>query len=635
MLTVLIRCRQATSYRFRMKLQTIILRNFRAYREETRISVADFVALIGRNDVGKSTILDALGIFFGHPTCKVEADDVPVVSDSRKITIGCEFSEVPTELTIDATASTTLGGEYLLNAAGNLEVYKHFDFRAKKPKESITATANHPTAQGVDDLLSLKNTGLKARFRTSGVDQERAQLNSNPSMRAALYESVADLQLELREISLDEEDGKKIWSKIEDRLPVFALFRADRPSSDEDAEVQDPMKVAVAEAVREVQEQLDRIREVVEAKAVDVANRTLERLRHFDESLAETLTPRFKSEPKWDGFKLSLTGDDEIPINKRGSGVRRLILLSFFQAEVERRKEERGAPGAIYALEEPEASQHPNNQKLVAEALLRMSEAEGCQVLITTHVPALANLVPVESLRHVYRDSAGTNRIGLGSDDGVAEDIARTLGSLPSRDTKVLVYVEGPNDVRFLHNVSRVIAAARPEIIDLAEDPRIVVFPTGGHNLWQWINEDYFSNMNCKEVHIYDSGTSDPPKYQAEADKVNNRDNDDCCFLTSKREAENYLHHDVVAEVFGIDVAPFEDTEDVPLMVARTVNDAASDSRHWDDLDTETIRKKVQRAKRRLNDEVAGRLTYEQLQEKDLEGEIEKWLDEIKRRAEA
>ena len=46
---------------------------------------------------------------------------------------------------------------------------------------------------------------------------------------------------------------------------------------------------------------------------------------------------------KWvDVFKsVSIAGDEDIPINKRGSGIKRLILLNFFRAEAERRRAER------------------------------------------------------------------------------------------------------------------------------------------------------------------------------------------------------------------------------------------------------------------------------------------------------
>ena len=45
---------------------------------------------------------------------------------------------------------------------------------------------------------------------------------------------------------------------------------------------------------------------------------------------------------------------ENIPINKRGSGVKRLILFKFFRAEAERRLQESNTTSIIYAIEEPE-----------------------------------------------------------------------------------------------------------------------------------------------------------------------------------------------------------------------------------------------------------------------------------------
>ncbi|WP_448378085.1 AAA family ATPase [Fervidobacterium sp.] len=46
------------------KVEKIILENFRAYKGRQEIEVEDFVALVGKNDQGKSTILEAIEIFF-------------------------------------------------------------------------------------------------------------------------------------------------------------------------------------------------------------------------------------------------------------------------------------------------------------------------------------------------------------------------------------------------------------------------------------------------------------------------------------------------------------------------------------------------------------------------------------------
>lgn len=73
-------------------------------------------------------------------------------------------------------------------------------------------------------------------------------------------------------------------------------------------------------------------------KQLKLPGRTLAKLQEMDEDLAASLVPEFKSEPKFDSlFKLSIKSDDDISINKRGSGVRRLILLNFFRAEAERK----------------------------------------------------------------------------------------------------------------------------------------------------------------------------------------------------------------------------------------------------------------------------------------------------------
>lgn len=47
-----------------MRLTTLKLKNFRGYRGETVVGFDDLTAFVGKNDVGKSTILEALDFFF-------------------------------------------------------------------------------------------------------------------------------------------------------------------------------------------------------------------------------------------------------------------------------------------------------------------------------------------------------------------------------------------------------------------------------------------------------------------------------------------------------------------------------------------------------------------------------------------
>jgi len=614
-----------------MRLKALVLRNFRGYKGEVRILVhPDLTAFIGRNDVGKSTILDALGIFFGSPLVKFDTSDLCVYAEDNEVRIGCVFDELPDSLTLDTTSTTNLKEEYLLNEDGDLEIHKVFDCSVKSPKPRVLACAKHPTADGYADLLQLKNSDLKKRLQEKSVDTNGVDQRSNPSIRKALWDSCEDLQLTLREIELNKEDAKKIWDQIQPYLPIFALFRADRPSTDEDSEVQDPMKLAIGQAISELASELRQIQDKVRDAAMDVARRTLAKLKDLDPDLAKELSPTFRSDPKWDSlFKLALTTDDQIPVNKRGSGVRRLILLGFFRAEAERRRTEANRSNIIYAIEEPETSQHPSNQRMLIEALKDLASADGCQVVITTHVPGLAEMIPVDALRYV-RCAHDNMRVVEEGTDEVPKRIADDLGVIPDNRVRVFVCVEGPNDVAFLRNMAKVLWAAGCDVgFDPDNTPEIVFLPLGGSTLRDWVNSHYLRPLKRPEIHIYDRGGGSPPKYQAQADEINQRNDGSRALLTRKREAENYLHRDAIREVLGVEVE-VSDENDVPEMVARAIHGREEGAVPWEQLSDEKRKKKRDRAKRRLNNEVAAAMTVERLRERGALDEIREWFGIIK-----
>lgn len=149
--------------------------------------------------------------------------------------------------------------------------------------------------------------------------------------RQAIRASADDLNVAETLLDVDKglgTEGKSIWGKIQDQLPTFALFKADRESSDGDSEAKNPLQQAVKDAQAALQIQISDLEKQIEASVLEVAERTLDKLREMAPELANELTPRFKDKPKWT-FNFTLDGENGIPINKRGSGVRRLILLNF------------------------------------------------------------------------------------------------------------------------------------------------------------------------------------------------------------------------------------------------------------------------------------------------------------------
>ena len=601
-----------------MHLKALTVENFRGYRESTTVPVEDFTAIVGRNDVGKSTLLEALEIFFNGG--KPDSDDAHIDRRGEVTRISCQFDELPSEVVIDAKVRTTLEAEYLLNRGGILEIVKKYKLDAGRIVPRVFARAQHPTADGGDDLLQLKNAQLKTRAKDLGVDLANVDQRVNTSIRRAIWASLEELALQEQLIDLNSEDGKRVWTRLQEEMPVFALFQADRPSRDDDSEVTDPFDAAIKDAVQGLEAKFDEIREEVQRKVEEVADRTLSKLREMDQSLADQLHTDFRAEPRWAGFKLSLRDHRDIPINKRGSGVRRLILLNFFRAEAERRQQATNASGTIYAIEEPESSQHPSNQRLLVNALLELGAGEGTQVLITTHVPGIASLVPPKSIRYVQHDD-DRHPCLIDDEEDMLRLVADELGVLPDNRVQLLLYVEGPNDVAFLEHASRLVG-----LIDLSTDPRVAFVVTGGGNLRHWVNHRYLGDLGLREIHIYDRDSDQG--YESDVESVKRRNNGDWATLTAKREIENYVHPDAVRTVLDVDIE-IDDDADVPLLTARAIHEQSESPKAWDEVEDDKRGQKASRAKSRLCREVIAQMTHGQLRDRDPTGEVEGWFQRI------
>ncbi|HEM4324466.1 AAA family ATPase [Streptococcus suis] len=531
-----------------MRLKQLKIKNFRGYKEETVVEFDELTAFIGRNDAGKSTVLEALEIFFNNKIVTCEREDLSVGVDDDSIYISCIFDELPQEITIDSTSTTTLSAENLLNSDGYLEIKKIFKCTTAKPKPSIRIVCNHPVDEGFKDLLLLKQKDLKERAISLNIDESSYDKRNNVSIRKAILASNSDLNFEEVELEVDKEDAKKVYVVIETFLPIYALFQSDRSSSDSDKEIADPMSIAVAQALQELQAEIEKIKIEVQKRATETAEYTLAKLKEMDEDLASSLIPEFKSEPKFDSlFKLSIKSDDDISINKRGSGVRRLILLNFFRAEAERKLSESDRnKSIIYAFEEPETSQHPSHQKLLVEAFLELSTKENTQIILTTHTPALGGLLPTSSLRLVEKNSSAS--VSGGTDD-VLQKIIDTLGILPSvisNEVKALVLVEGKTDIVFFNHLCKILKE-NGEIDKTFKDANIALIPTGGcDNLKSWITMKTVDQFGIPFAIFLDSDklhASDNTKNISTVNK--NLKHGRLAFCTRKREAENYLHPDI------------------------------------------------------------------------------------------
>lgn len=617
-----------------MKLSRLRIRNFRCFRSEINIDFEDITALIGKNDSGKSTIMESLDIFLNGSL--PDKHDASKGGDGSDLTIICEFDDLPEEVIIDDKNPTKLDDEYLLNQDGRLEIHKTFSGNLQTPKLStISAFAYHPSSEGVSDLLQLKNQDLKKRAVSLNADLSGIDSKVNAQIRNRIRSHIRELDLKPRLISLNEENGKNIWEGLSNYLPTFALFKSDRASTDQDPEAQDPLKVAVKEAIKNKEAELNAIVKYVESEVAKIARATLEKLREMDPGLATQLNPQF-STLKWEQlFKASITGDNDIPINKRGSGVKRLILLNFFRAKAEQQLKESIHSSVIYGIEEPETSQHPNNQRMLLRAFMELSK--NSQVVLSTHTPVLARSLPDNCLRYINILDDNCREILIGGND-TNSILLKALGVLPDHNVKLFIGVEGKHDISFLQNITSNLISEGIDVPDLSKlelDGEIIFIPLGGSTLALWTSR--LQNLHRPEFHLFDRDVPppDPPRYQLQIDEINARA--ECkARSTTKMEMENYLHKDaIIAAYAGYNihlniVNNFNDFSDVPHEIAKLVHTATTAGNIWDDLDEMKKKKKVDKAKKILNSDATKFMTSQLLREIDPDGDMLSWLSDIR-----
>lgn len=599
-----------------MTVKSLILKNFRAYKDIKVNFDANMNVIIGQNDIGKSTILEALDIFFGQEVIKIDISDFNKDKEGDKIVIGVEFAiDENLQIIIDSTNPTNLNEEYLLNKDGYLEIVKEFEVKNDKlSKEKVFISANYPTVFDIP-LVTLKIKELQDLLKTHTLKSKDDKKSAE--IRKTLYENLIgnNPEFTLQAIDITKEDAKAIWEQLQKELPLYFLFQSDRANKDSDGDIQNPLKAATKKIVADFEKDFKKIQDDLESQLTQIGIDTIEKMKDMGLDVANNLIPKVTSKNLDTLFSFSLESDDGIALNKRGSGFRRMVMLNYFRAEAERKIAEKNNKNVIYAIEEPETSQHPNHQKMLIEALIELSNKANYQIIITTHTPEIAKMVNENNLIFITKDE-NNNPDLIVNEENKLKGISYTLGIHPFFSSKVVVCVEGEFDIKFITNINQSMQEYK-EIIDL-DKGNISVIPLQGGNLKNWVNRNYLKDSNVIEVHIYDRDSNsgrNTEQYRKQCDEINGRNDKSFAFMTQKRELENYIPRTFIEDEFNISLDEIMDydTEDIPAFIQRKVIDK-----------DEKVIKNI------LNGKLSKKITKEHLEEVEAFDEIKAWFEKIR-----
>jgi hypothetical protein len=274
----------------------------------------------------------------------------------------------------------------------------------------------------------------------------------------------------------------------------------------------------------------------------------------------------------------------------------------------------------IFAIEEPETGQHPKNLISLFNSMIEFSKANNSQFIVTTHTPEVAKIIEKESLVFIQKVE---NHSEICIDDNKFKQIANTLGILPYL-SKVVVCVEGENDIVFLKNINQNIPDFK-NIIDLKAE-HISIIPLIGGNLINWVERNYLKGLNVTEICIFDSDGSSEKSVKRNMEllqKIKERNDNSCCFFTQKREMENYIPKSLIEAEFGINCNSISDWDSqvIPTYIFEKIKITNMNLKN-DEL--------ISKIKGILNKKLTNYLTKNHLIESNSFDEIKSWFEMIK-----
>lgn len=528
-----------------MKINKVIISNFKGIREPISISPALFTCIVGKNDVGKSTILKAIDLFLNDSS--LSADDCNIYSGSNIISIDIVFHCEDTSITIDDTVNTTLSAEELYNEDNCLQIKKVWDTSSKiiKAKYFIKRKkyAEH-------DFIMLDERNLISLCKKLGIETSKANgeeynnREKREKLRVYCQENNVGYTYEYDELpSSGQTRAKKILDVIRYLLPKFEYFRADRSLAYSDNSVQkyfkdkaykllkdeintDDVEIAIKEKISEVLSTItDKINQVVSAEEQVTAQ------VDFDWSKLITTIFRCKKD------------EGNIPLSSRGDGFRRITMMSYFEMLAE---ENCGDKNIIYGFEEPETFLHPETQKRLYNNLVLMTD-NGYQVFVTTHSPNIVAETTIENI--IFINKIDNNYIVKQKEEIDIETIVSDLG-IKSNDLIFTIYdkvkcfflLEGIDDViAFTHTAEKYKESGK--IDSTFEEKGVLLIPIGGCGAIQhWTNLQIIKKLN-KPYHILLD--SDKEYEEHESSNLNKLKDlgykDEDCSVTKKREIECYI----------------------------------------------------------------------------------------------
>ncbi|ACV24815.1 ATP-dependent nuclease [Methanocaldococcus fervens] len=506
-------------------IKKLMVENFRSLKNVEISFEDDITVLVGENDSGKTSIVDALKIMFDNKT--VEEDDfyygtnkIRIVVETDDKTFIKEFEKNDGDITL--RTSILFSKSKLERICNYLNSDKFNSLADNDKKSTLTEIANK---LGVKFKSNIKANTLKDRVLgrldiflrieeiCNYLESDCFNSLSNEKKEDILKEYAEKLGIKLEgDIEVNklkdkvlEELRKFVYNDgriiVEGNIPKYHVYFLDGKHFEdiskfikemffkekieniwkEKISEEKTIEEFILEKLKEYSENIER-----ELKEGDVVNKLKKYLPKLEDIKIE---PIFTSDKINADIKPKLLENcGEIPIHKKGDGTKRRITMALLECKKSKQEEQ----PTLYVFDEPDTHLHVRAQR----DLLRVIEdfyKSGNQVIITTHSPFIMNSVEARKIRLLSLKN-GETKIKKISHDKVVEKILKDLGieNIYLFFARKILIVEGETEEVFIPKIYEKFhgTALRSDLIKLINRKSVDNIPKFAEVLHEFIKPE-------------------------------------------------------------------------------------------------------------------------------------------------
>lgn len=519
------------------------------------INLSRFSSIVGKNDSGKTIVLNAIATFLDIKSFPISITDFNNLE--RPIELEFTFSSPELfDLLLTKAKSKVKKADGLDEFISDLIFDNSIVYRKEVATHGKSWTKEYILINDFENENIQKLYFKNDEEISAIVDQYKILIPVEGKGRNSKAEKIKHIKTHFH-----EETRINIW--IEDDMKISTLFPdVEMFKADYGLEADTKFKTA---SVTEIEEYFTREQNRLEVFQKEINSEMKKEaaiLKSYMQEYASNLqdidiTPNvaWKDAIKSVDVSFQFNGDERfIPMTHKGTGYRRLFMVARFRYLAEKTK----GNNIIYLIEEPETFLHPTAQQDLLKALKDLSDDN--QVVTTTHSPVFAGATNVNGVVLCTKHGQSNyENVIEGEEKDFLFKIIDELGIKPSYNLRDhhenLLFVESTNDMKFYDIICRNLLG-----FNLIGNPKILVLPFGGGaDIDSFLNIDYFDNSGRKLFLLIDSDKQqNKEEYQKQkAQEYVDRKQNSSAYVLFKSCIENYYHPRCIERVYDCEINSF------------------------------------------------------------------------------